>query len=58
MLLFADAHNGFVNHVQLLGGHVGPGLAYLVDGLIEEAPLDGVFDEFRQGTLFEARAPR
>ena len=59
MVLFTDAHNGLVNHVlQLVGAHVGEGLAHLVDGLIEQAPLDGVLDEFRECAFFRPRAPR
>ena len=45
-LLFANFQDGIVEGVtKLVSRHGGEGFACLVDGLIEEAPLDGVFDE-------------
>lgn len=47
-LVFANGRDGIVDGVaQFAGGHQGEGLARLVDGLIEETPLDRVFDELR-----------
>jgi len=52
MLLFADAGDSFVDYVlEFVGWNVSKGFAGLVDGLIEQTPFDGVFDEFGEGAL-------
>ena len=54
-LLLANARDGFVDGMaQFVGGHGSEGFACLFDGLIEKAPLDGIFDEFRECAFLEA----
>jgi len=55
MSFFANAGNSFVNQVvQFFGRHVSEGGTHLIDGLIEQAPFDGIFNEPRKGAFFEA----